>query len=193
MSDLFARLKSGTAQQHREIETVVDPMHTFSSLELYKTYLLNAWLFHAVVEAELGGLDWCAAGIDFISRGKTPLLERDLHILGVALPSRAKDLQPRAQTDLSFALGCLYVLEGATLGGQVISRYLATLGIGPANGGLFFNGYGARTGEMWKSFQSQAAAYCVTDEQIETAVGGATSTFERFRDSMRCRKVVDGS
>ena len=29
---------------------------------------------------------------------------------------------------------------GATLGGQVISRYLATLGIGPANGGLFFNG-----------------------------------------------------
>ncbi len=87
-------------------------------------------------------------------------------------------------TNFDFALGCLYVLEGATLGGQVISRHLAKLGIGPENGGRFFNGYGARTGEMWKSFQTSATAYCVTHDQISEAVDGAKWTFERFRESM---------
>jgi heme oxygenase len=194
MSSLFARLKSGTEEQHRTIEAAVDPMHTFSSMGAYKAYLLNSWIFHASLEAELDLLDWSALGIDFVSRRKTPLLEQDLRILGVPRPSLEQRPYRRARTDLSFALGCLYVLEGATLGGRVISRHLATLGIGPANGGLFFNGYGARTGEMWQSFQLKAAEYCVTDAQIEVAVQGATWTFGQFRDSMgRGEGISDAS
>jgi heme oxygenase len=187
---LFARLKSGTEQQHREIEAVVDPMHTFASLPAYKAHLLNAWQFHASLEAELGGLDWSGPGIDFVERRKIPLLEQDLQALGLSRPSPDNEQRQPAATDLSYALGCLYVLEGATLGGQIISRHLATLGIGPANGGLFFNGYGARTGEMWKSFQVKAVEYCVSDDQIEAAVNGARWTFGHFRELMARRTVV---
>jgi heme oxygenase len=84
-----------------------------------------------------------------------------LRVLGVD-QLHLDDAQPLARANLNFAVGCLYVLEGATLGGQFISRHLATLGIGPANGGLFFHGYGAKTGEMWKSFQTNATGFCVT-------------------------------
>jgi heme oxygenase len=184
MSSLFALLRSGTRQQHREIEAIIDPMKNFCSLEAYKAHVLKSWTFYCPLEAELGHLDWTAVGIDFASRRKAPLLEEDLRILGVPRPEPEESKQPLDRTSLDFAVGCLYVLEGATLGGQLISRHLATLGIGPATGGLFFNGYGAKTGEMWKSFQASATHYCVTDDQIDEAVTGAKSTFENFCNSM---------
>jgi heme oxygenase len=183
MPSLFERLKSGTEQQHREIEALIDPLKNFHSLEAYKAHVLRSWRFYLPLEDCLAAFDWSAAGIDFLPRRKAPLIEQDLRVLGIHQP-RLENAQPLARQNLDFALGCLYVLEGATLGGQIISRHLATLGIGPANGGLFFQGYGARTGEMWKSFQRSATSYCVSEDQIGEAVSGAKSTFERFSDSM---------
>jgi len=183
MSSLFERLKSGTAQQHREIEALIDPMKNFGSLDAYKDHLLKSRRFYLPFEGYLAVLDWSAVGIDNVLRRKAPLIEQDLRVLGVDR-LRLDEAQPLARANLHFALGCLYVLEGATLGGQFISRHLATLGIGPANGGLFFHGYGAKTGEMWKSFQTNATRFCVTEEQIDEAVSGAKSTFGRFRASM---------
>jgi heme oxygenase len=183
MPTLFERLKSGTERQHREIEALIDPLKNFRSLDAYKAHVLKSWRFYLPLEDSLAAFDWAAAGIDFLPRRKAPLIAQDLSALGVHQP-RLEEGEPLARKNLDFALGSLYVLEGATLGGQIISRHLATLGIGPANGGLFFHGYGARTGEMWKSFQRSATRYCVTEEQIGEAVSGAKSTFERFSDSM---------
>ena len=54
--------------------------------------------------------------------------------------------------------GCLYVIEGSTLGGQVISRSLREhLGIHPENGGAYFSGYGMLTGPRWKEFLARLA------------------------------------
>jgi heme oxygenase len=45
------------------------------------------------------------------------------------------------------------VLEGATHGGQFISKHtLALLGVTPETAGRFFHGYGERTGAMWRTF-----------------------------------------
>jgi heme oxygenase (biliverdin-IX-beta and delta-forming) len=190
MVPLFARLKSGTEQQHREIEALIDPMKNFASLEAYKAHLLKTWTFYRPLEANLAALDWGAVGIDFDSRRKVPLLEEDIRFLRIPHSSTEDLRQPLDRTNLEFALGCLYVLEGATLGGQVISRHLAKLDIGPESGGRFFNGYGAKTGEMWKSFQTSATSYCVTDNQIGEAVNGAQSTFRKFRESMLVRQEL---
>jgi heme oxygenase len=184
MSFLFARLKSGTEQQHREIESLIDPMKNFSSLTAYKSHVQKSWRFYRCAEAGLAAVDWSAAGIDFAARRKLPLLERDLGALGIPPDPAPDEGEPSAPLDLDFALGCLYVAEGATLGGQVISRHLATLGIGPENGGLFFHGYGTRTGAMWKSFQVSAAGYCVTEDQVCQAVNGAKAAFLNFGRAM---------
>jgi len=191
MSSLFARLKSGTEQQHRELETLIDPMKNFCSLDAYKTHLLKTWAFYRPLEAELAALDWSTTGTEFESRRKTALIEDDLRILGFPHPAEKDNKMVLGRTNLNFAVGCLYVMEGATLGGQVISRHLAKLGIGPGNGGLFFNGYGEKTGAMWKSFQVSATHYCVVEGQIAEAVEGARWTFEKFRDSMNREELFN--
>jgi heme oxygenase len=193
MSTLFSRLKSATEQEHRDIEAIIDPMKNFCSLPAYKAHLIKTWMLYQSMEAELAGVDWSAIGIDFDARRKTPLLEEDLRFLQVPHASEASVHSLLHRADPEFAIGCLYVLEGATLGGQFISRHLAKLGIGPTSGGLFFNGYGAKTGEMWKSFQTSAALYCTTEDQIELAVTGAKATFGRFRDSMQKQELAPTS
>ena len=50
-------------------------------------------------------------------------------------------------------MGCLYVLEGATLGGVVIRRHPEQkLRLGPDNGAAFFHAYGPDTGRRWREF-----------------------------------------
>ena len=68
-------------------------------------------------------------------------------------------LPPRLQLDVlplnnaAKALGCLYVLEGATLGGVLIARHVrASLGFDGDAGSAFYLGYGPRTGAMWRGF-----------------------------------------
>ncbi|GGF22615.1 biliverdin-producing heme oxygenase [Hymenobacter cavernae] len=66
-------------------------------------------------------------------------------------------------------LGAMYVVEGSTLGGQVITRQLAKADISLRN---YFNGYGAQTGPMWKSFchlLSEAASETNQDEIVQSA------------------------
>jgi len=56
-----------------------------------------------------------------------------------------------AQTLESY-LGYLYVKQGSTLGGQVISKQLKKLGFEPGESQFFFNGSGSETGNNWKEF-----------------------------------------
>jgi heme oxygenase len=78
--------------------------------------------------------------------------------------------------DMDRAMGSLYVLEGATLGGRVISRHLRRLSWRTARRLAFFNPYGAETGAMWMAFCVRAAALSrpTRDPQI---VGAAVETF----------------
>lgn len=185
MSALFERLKSGTEQHHRELEKIVDPLANFHATEAYRAYLVKALAFYESLETQLGAFDWAALGIDFGRRQKAALIVRDLNNLGIGWNQTNATGQPLNLPNVDFALGCLYVVEGATLGGQIISRHLATLGIGPENGGLFFHGYGPQTGQMWKSFRAAAIGYCVTEDQISTAVSGARAAFRNFQGAMQ--------
>lgn len=55
------------------------------------------------------------------------------------------------QTEESY-LGYLYVKQGSTLGGQIISKQLKNLGLEPGVSQFFFNGSGNNTAEIWKEF-----------------------------------------
>ena len=184
MSTLFSQLKASTESEHREIEAIIAPFVSFKSIDVYKEHILKSWIFYRSIETDLAALPWPVIGLDFDSRRKIPLLEQDLLVLEVK--SRPVESSPRISEslDLDFAIGCLYVVEGATLGGQVISGYLSGLGIEPATGGRFYHGYGAKTGEMWKSLRTVAAHHCLTDIQIDRAIEGAKLTFEKFRATM---------
>ena len=73
-------------------------------------------------------------------------------------------------------LGAMYVLEGSTLGGQVIARQLAKANI-PLRS--YFSGYGERTGPLWKAF-CQLLAQEATPKNEADIVHSASLTFQHL-------------
>jgi heme oxygenase len=73
-------------------------------------------------------------------------------------------------------LGAMYVLEGSTLGGQVIARQLAKTGISTR---AYFTGYAERTGPLWKSFCQQLGE-AATPENEDEIVLSASRTFQHL-------------
>ena len=107
----------------------------------------------------------------------------------LACPTGLSDLERLPRCDdvpvidsLAAALGCMYVLEGSSLGGRIITRHVrAKLGITEETGGRFFHGYGEQTGEMWRAFRASVSACPVTLAARETMVEAAIATFRLLR------------
>ena len=99
-------------------------------------------------------------------------LQSDLENLGQA-PLDIVLATPVADTPARVA-GYLYVKQGSTLGGAVMSKNLnRVLGLRPGLDQMFFAGYGPQTGRMWKFFienLSGGAPYLPQTEIIEMAV-----------------------
>lgn len=82
---------------------------------------------------------------------------------------------------LASFIGTSYVLEGMTLGGQMIQSIVSReLGIHRDNGGRFFHAYGDQTPQMWKSFCDWANE---CDVDCNTAVEAANAMFQRVYES----------
>ena len=81
-------------------------------------------------------------------------------------------------------LGCLYVIEGATLGGQIITRHLQkNLHIFPETGAEFFNGYGAATATRWQAccaMLTTQAEKIADDEHIIATANQTFATLEHW-------------
>src|SRR6185437_3306793 len=151
----------------------------------YRGLLARLLGFYLPIERQLGGFCWAEVGLNFDHRRKALWLQEDLEALQ-EVPGAIVDISQcrrlPAVDSLAEALGCLYVLEGATLGGQIISRGIyEALGIMPARGGKFHAAYGQRTGEMWREFRSAITDYCGHSiERREAAAAAAMETFNAF-------------
>lgn len=191
-SSILARLRLETRREHSAVERAVDLMGSTLTRAAYTQRLVQFYGFYAPLEAALQ--THCAQGDDrlhdasaypsmlFLRMNKTRLLWQDLRHLQIDTDSLplCRDL-PSVQS-WAQALGCLYVLEGATLGGRLITQHIqATLGIMPATGGSFFDGYAGDTARMWHAMRQILVRYAV-DVQAENAmVASAISTFTRLQ------------
>jgi len=180
-SSILARLRTETRPEHDAIEAALELTSETLTLDAYRRTLERSYGFYSPLEAglaEVGG--WKERGLDLTERRKAPLLEADLRALGAADPTAVPvctDLPPHGT--LSAAFGCLYVMEGATLGGQVISKAVAkSLGLMPETGGRFFHSYGDRTGPMWQAFRTAISTFVVTVADQDEAVAAAKATFQ---------------
>ena len=150
---ILARLKDETRPEHDAIEQVLDLMDGTLTLAAYRRRLEQFHGFYPPVERRLQVLGgWGKHGIDLGARSKVLLLEADLRVLGAeAVENLPVCWELPDLTDVVNGFGCLYVLEGSTLGSQFISRHVQKiLGVTPEGGGRYFHGYGEQTGEMWR-------------------------------------------
>jgi len=185
---LLQRLKAETRPHHERAERTVRLMDPGLTLEHYRQHLEALYGFYAPLEARLAQqLQGLILELRATERWKLPLLVQDLRSLGHDAASLARlplaSWLPPIQ-GLPEALGCFYVLEGATLGGQLILRHLrrhfASI---PAGDFAFFQAYGEEVGPMWRAFGealTRASAAVASEEFDARVVQSAKDTFDAF-------------
>jgi heme oxygenase len=178
---LLERLRDETRPLHDDIERDLESSRMYSSVEGYRLLVGRFFGFYVAWEPEVGK---AIADEEFFGpRRKLPLLQRDLEALGYdeaeieALP-RCGGLPPIG--NLAEAMGSLYVLEGSTLGGQVIShRVERLLRFCDGHGYAFFRSYGRAANPMWRRFGERLAAVSSPLTE-ETSIRSAQRTFVRL-------------
>ena len=178
---ILRELKQRTATHHRALEETAGIWKCLTSRASYGNLLLRFLEIYSVLETRLAALEELPQWLPDISeRWKLHALKSDLALLDVPAEVWAVGDCPDIQT-VAAGFGCLYVLEGSTLGGQMITREVSErLGLGPENGCQFFSSYGSRVGQMWKIFGQSLESFCSTNpagrDEI-TAVAEATFSY----------------
>lgn len=187
---LLERLRRETRDLHDQLEHDLEWKRQVATLDSYRTLLTRWWGFYSAVEPGLEATFLQAGEASFFApRRKLALLRQDLQHLGFCewdvsgLPICAWS---GPDTGLSGTLGTLYVLEGSTLGGQVIVRHVRRLlsGSRESQGCSFYDAYGpGAVGAMWQATRERIAKAAET-EDTDAIVDAAKATFEHVRDWM---------
>lgn len=181
---LAQRLKTETAQHHRETEDVLIPvLHNLQSASGYAAVLKTMYGFHTPLEALIAKHITPALLPDVAQRRRSALALHDLAALGETGTPVPCDALPAIETAAD-AFGVLYVLEGSALGGKYIANMLAknTALALPANALRFFQGYGPQTGALWATLLSTVDGQSANGDAV---VKAAAETFVRLKQWMQ--------
>jgi heme oxygenase len=178
---ILERLKLETAADHAAIEEASAILHPRLSVEGYRAYLEDTFGFYRIAEPQLARMGvWQLLGLPAIERFKLPLLIRDLQALGCVDPSSLPVCEaPPEWPGPAEAIGAAYVLEGSTLGGNVISRHIQQR-FGADVPRAFLECYGASTGEQWRALRTALPRFATSREIENRMISGAQSTFRAF-------------
>jgi heme oxygenase len=185
----IAALRAATWPSHQRLEKRLDVKTRFSSIGAYRAHLEKMWGFCAAVETRLGIDIFAGALTDYDARRKLPLLTQDLMALGADSGSVVLLEQCNAVPacpDAASAFGCMYVLEGATLGGRMLLPLVESrLKLSAACGATFLASYGESVTSMWRSFGAALDGWCSVPEREACAARTAVATFDAL-DAWLC-------
>jgi heme oxygenase len=178
---LHVRLRAATEPAHRALEDGLDWRARVATLPGYRALLARLYGFHAVWEPAIGrGL----ADEAFLGpRRRLALLAADLAHLGLAPEAIAALPKPDPLTldGPAAATGALYVLEGSTLGGQLIGRHIAGLHGFSGDGLAYYRAHGAGAGAMWAAFRTRLETFAADPAAEADLTGAAVGTFAAMR------------
>ena len=185
------RLRQATAADHAGTEDSVPLMSPTLTREQYVDALRR---FYRIIRAWDAWAD-AHAPEDLramvAERRRASLLADDLLTMGEAA-APAEDDVPHARMEATAVpgdpravfLGRMYVMEGSTLGGQLLARHVEQqLGLEPGRGDSYFAGYGDHTGRRWREFKALLEA--LPDTDTDTVIASARNMFNLFGESMR--------
>ena len=149
-------LKSKTAFQHKTLE---EKMHShkimsgnFSLADYFRMFEMN-YRFISNFEKEIFDLIPLdlAQKLNLNKRSKLSHIQKDAAQISLAI---SDEIAHEQITNPAQALGVLYVMEGAILGGNVIAKKLKQQADFQEFELHYFGVYGDKTGEMWINFKN---------------------------------------
>lgn len=180
---ILASLRKQTMAEHQALESSLNLMDENLTTADYVRTLRRFHAFVCTWEADAAAACPHALQAFFEQRRRAHHLCEDLRFFGGDPLMEIPEL-PSISSAAAF-WGTMYVMEGSTLGGQLISRHLErVLDLRDEIGYRYFRGYGAQTGSMWKDF-------CMTlshaAEELDSAevISSARQTFQAFHAWIR--------
>ncbi|MBC8999382.1 biliverdin-producing heme oxygenase [Pseudomonas sp. N40(2020)] len=187
-------LRAGTAELHIALEKRLPFFSDTLDAQAFGRLMQAYYGFYAPLENALQRSGSVPDDFDLTPRLKTHTLRGDLRALGMADAALASlpICQQLPLIDSSAAcLGVLYVLEGATLGGQILRREIAArLAVDADNGAAFLDIYGAATGRRWRDFIEYLGSRPMDAAEREAVVCAAQSTFSCFERWLESQEVL---
>lgn len=171
-------LKEETCDAHAKAEFLLTPkLSSIKSRDDYAAVLKMFYGYFHPLEKLIANHITIEVLNDADERRNSFFILHDLKTLGHSTESIALCEKMPAIKNVAGAFGSLYVLEGSTLGGRMISKMLLkNVDIGLDESNLnFFNGYKDETGRKWAYFLSVINQF---EENAETIVAAANETFE---------------
>ncbi|MDB5202860.1 MAG: heme oxygenase-like protein [Ferruginibacter sp.] len=187
---LIDQIRNTSNSQHKHLEAILFPVLSAINNDQEYKKLLKAFYGYVQPVQDLIMMHINKEVVpDMDERRNAGLLLDDLRTLGdQTIPEHCENLPEIV--DGPSALGALYVLEGSTLGGKIITKMLAEQ-LGSDSALSFFKGYGPETGKKWKDFTRY-----LEDERnspfAETIVQTASQTFALFGTWLE-KKLVNHS
>lgn len=169
-------LKEETKSEHDKTEESLQSKKIFDrsyTLEDYKNLLIHNYLLISKYEPQVNKLLVSYPELKLDLRTKINAITTDLNNLGVDLNNdfNADKLDNEAE-----AFGALYVMEGSTLGGNVIMKQLRK---NPAFEDITFNYfgiYGGKTGLLWQEFKAFLDGK-INEKDYESCITGARKAY----------------
>ncbi|MDX2081368.1 MAG: biliverdin-producing heme oxygenase [Terrimicrobiaceae bacterium] len=178
MKTLATALRQATAVHHRAMEAKIDIAQIVADPQRCQSILASLLGFYEPLEKQLiTAANWREWGIQMAARSKTRWLEEDLRTFELSPDAIAALPRCGALPSIdspAAAIGCAYVLEGATLGGRQITQILKNAGRPPLR---FFESYGDAVGENWLAFLRALELFERRGGDVEGACEAAIATF----------------
>lgn len=193
---LQENLKSSTSESHDRLEQLMfvgQIMSKSLTLEQYRQILLTNYVIHEHYEQLL--VDQISHGksleLELQNREKLAALTLDLAEAGL----KKEQIEPQFEANTlptaseAFALGAMYVLEGATLGGSVILKQLAKNPNFAAMNLHYYGCYGSQLMEKWKKFVH--VLNNEPEEKHQEVIDGANWMFNEIAETAEKIKSID--
>ena len=173
-------LKYETKKAHQEAEKIlIFQLKSLKSPYEYAQLLEQLYIFYTPIETIL--LQKISSKLipDISKRIHMPHILEDLKILEYKLLRNPEDPLIAVKTP-SHALGILYVIEGSTMGGQIIAKMInENVYMNGLDATNYFSSYKEETHIMWNSFKQNISSIekNINDQEM---LKGAQETFEKL-------------
>ena len=170
------RLKAATRESHDALDKRIMAGDIFASRVQFARFLRVQYRFHHDVDGVYGSPSVQGLLPDLDERRRLGQITSDLVDLGQPLPRVAL---PRLDSavPLEVALGWLYVAEGSNLGGTVLYKLAAKLGLDRDFGARHLAAHPDGAARHWRVFTGMLDAVALSDAQEQAMIAAADAAF----------------